>query len=134
MRAVGVEEDAIVLGGLLALAPSFGAPLEFEHQVVVAEAVLRGHIAVATPADVKGAVLVKGPDVLGVVMKIGLRIDVMLHVAGLDDFKQVRFLGDRLGQSGCDQQEEWDKVKAHDVNTAEVSVPLRHAHPRCRHD
>ena len=93
-----MEEDAVVHRRVFTLAPGFGAPFEFEHEVVVTELILRGDITVAAPADVKGAVGRKGPDVLGVIVKIHLRIHVMLHSTGFDDLKQIDFLRDWLGR------------------------------------
>jgi hypothetical protein len=49
VRAVGVEEDAVVLRFLFAGAPSLRAPFEFDDEMVVAVVFLRGDIAVAAP-------------------------------------------------------------------------------------
>ena len=103
MRAVGVEEDAVVLRLLFAGAPGLRAPFEFDDEVVVAEVFLRGHIAVAATGDVEGAVLGKGPDVLRIVVEVHLRIHVVLDVAAADDFEEVDLFRHRLGgEDGCD--------------------------------
>jgi hypothetical protein len=71
------------------LPPSLRAPFEFDDEVVVAVVFLRGDVAVAATADVEGAVLGKGPDVLRIIVEVGLRIDVVLDRAGFDDFEEV---------------------------------------------
>ncbi len=100
VRAVGVQENAVVLRGLLAFAPGLRAPFEFNDEMVVAVVFLRGDITITASADVEGAILGKGPDVLRVVMEIHLRIDVVLDVACFDDLKQVHLLSHGLGQHG----------------------------------
>jgi hypothetical protein len=92
-----VEEDAVVFGSLLALAPSLRAPLEFDDEVVVAVVFLRGDVAVAATADVEGAVLGEGPDVLRIIVEVGLWIDVVFYVAGFDDFEEVDLLSSPAG-------------------------------------
>ncbi len=103
VRAVGVEEDAVVLGLLFARTPSLRAPFEFKDEMVVAVVFLCGHIAVAAAGDVEAAVLGKGPDVFGIIMEIHFRIHVVLDIAGLDDLQKIHFLSDRLSCQGrCD--------------------------------
>ena len=97
VRAVGVEEDAVVLRLLFASAPGLGAPFEFEHEMVVAEVVLRGDVAIAATGDVEGTVGGKFPDVLGIIVEIHFRIHVMIDVPRLDDFEEVHLLSDRMG-------------------------------------
>ncbi len=97
VRAVSMEEDAVVLGLLFASTPSLRAPFEFEDEMVVAVVFLRGDIAVAAAADVEGAVLGKGPDVFGIIMEIHLGIHVVLDRAAANDFEEVDLLCYRLG-------------------------------------
>lgn len=97
MRAVSVEEDAVVLGLLFAGSPSLRAPFEFEDEVVVAVVFLRGDVAVAAAGDVEGAVRGEGPDVFGIIMEIHLGIHVVLDRAAANDFEEVDLLCYRLG-------------------------------------
>ena len=93
-----MQEDAVVLCFLLAGSPGLRAPFEFEDEVVVAVVFLGGDVAVAAAADVEGAVLGKGPDVLRIIVEIGLGIDVVLDCAGLDDFEEVDLFRHGLGR------------------------------------
>ena len=124
VRAVGVEEDAIVFRLLIAGAPGLRAPFEFEDEMVVAVVFLCGDIAIAATRDVEGAILGEGPDILRIIMKIHLGIHMMLYITATNDFEEVHFLSDRLGrQDGCDGQGQKDESgETHQGHTENVSL------------
>ncbi len=133
MRSVGMQQQPVVLGRLLTLPPGLGTPFEFKHEMVVAEVVLRGHIAITTTADVKRAVSREGPHILGGVVKIRLRIDVIINVSRFDHLQQIdlRFngFGGRQKACGTNEQHGNNGEEAHEVNTTRVSESLRQCRP-----
>ena len=132
VRAVGVEEDAVVLGLLFAGAPGLGAPFEFEDEMVVSVVFLGGDVAIAATGDVEGAVLGKGPDVLGIIVEVHLGVHVVLDRARFDDFEEVHFLCDGLGRGdkwdGEEECEEWAH-DGHTRRTAKKSPPQTRMRP-----
>lgn len=80
VRPEGVDEDAVVARVLFAVAPGVLAPFELDHQMVVAENLLRGQIAVASPAHMQHAVL-ELEDVGGRVLELGRCAEVGLQTA-----------------------------------------------------